>query len=229
MAVLTRGASRILVDSIAVDLQLKQVKFICCSFTIETKELECSWSLQVQPGMKWNGWCVDEMRACLKLKTNVVSSFIINQWRDMYTERAYNSASWTDLVEHLWLRSLILESRNCHASTINLLKALTSSNSASAFLPSTFTDCTTSHPPNPTTSSSSCCIISLHLGSRCCPRCLSWKGSIMCILICKEFEKCTLGDDCSCLAWECTTPLKKVVPSSASKVCQVVSRSAKHK
>ena len=62
MAVLTRGASRILVDLIAVDLQLKQVEFICCSFTIETKELECSWSLvillQVQPGMKWNGWCV---------------------------------------------------------------------------------------------------------------------------------------------------------------------------
>ena len=47
----------------------------------------------------------------------------------MYTERAYNSASWTDLVEHLWLRSLILESRNCHASTINLLKALTSTKS----------------------------------------------------------------------------------------------------
>ena len=32
MAVLTRGASRILVDSIAVDLQLKQVEFICCFF-----------------------------------------------------------------------------------------------------------------------------------------------------------------------------------------------------
>ena len=41
MAVLTRGASRILVDSIAVDLQLKQVEFICCLFTIETKVLEC--------------------------------------------------------------------------------------------------------------------------------------------------------------------------------------------
>jgi len=82
-------------------------------------------------------------------------------------------------------------------------KTLTSSNSASAFLPSTFTDCTNSHPPIPTTSTSSCCIISLHLGSRCCPRCLSWKGSIMCILICKEFGKWTLGDDCSCLDWEC--------------------------
>ena len=45
MAVLTRGASRILVDSIAIDLQLKQVEFICCSLTIETKELECSISL----------------------------------------------------------------------------------------------------------------------------------------------------------------------------------------
>jgi hypothetical protein len=41
MAVSTRGASRILVDSIAIDLQLKQVEFICCSLTIETKELEC--------------------------------------------------------------------------------------------------------------------------------------------------------------------------------------------
>ena len=41
MAVLTRGASRNLVDSIAVNLQLKQVEFICCSLTIETKELEC--------------------------------------------------------------------------------------------------------------------------------------------------------------------------------------------
>jgi len=147
--------------------------------------------------MKWNGWCVDEMSACLKLKTNVVSSFIIIQWRDMYMERAYNSASQTNLVEHLWLRSLILVT--CHASPINPLKALTSSNSASAFLPSTFTDCTTSHSPNPTTLISNCCVISLHLGSRCCPHCLSWKGSIMCILICKEFGKCTLGYDCSCL------------------------------
>ena len=42
MAVLTRVASRILVDSIAIDLPLKQVEFICCSLTIETKELECS-------------------------------------------------------------------------------------------------------------------------------------------------------------------------------------------
>jgi hypothetical protein len=40
MAVLTRGASRNLVDSIAIDLQ-QQVEFICCSLTIETKELEC--------------------------------------------------------------------------------------------------------------------------------------------------------------------------------------------
>ena len=146
--------------------------------------------------MKWNGWCVDKMSACLKLKTNVVLSFIINQWRNMYMEQACNIASWTNLVELLWRRSLILVT--CHASPIHPLKALTSSNSASAFLPSTFTDGTTSHPPNPTTSTSSCCI-SLHLGSRYCPRCLSWKGSIMCILICKELEKCTLGDDFSCL------------------------------
>jgi len=41
MAVLTRVASRILVDSIAIDLQLKQAEFICCSLTIETNELEC--------------------------------------------------------------------------------------------------------------------------------------------------------------------------------------------
>jgi len=41
MAVSTRGASRILVDSIAMDLQLKQVEFIRCSLTFETKELEC--------------------------------------------------------------------------------------------------------------------------------------------------------------------------------------------
>ena len=115
--------------------------------------------------MKWNGWCVDKMSACLKLKTNVVLSFIINQWRNMYMEQACNIASWTNLVELLWRRSLILVT--CHASPIHPLKALTSSNSASAFLPSTFTDCTNSHPPNPTTSTSSCCIISLHLGSRC--------------------------------------------------------------
>ena len=107
MAVLTRGASRIMVDSIAIDLQ-QQVEFIYCSLTIETKELEC-WSLaivlQVQPEMKWNGWCVDEMSACLKSKTDV-SSIIINQWRNMYMERACNSASWTNLVEHLWLSPL---------------------------------------------------------------------------------------------------------------------------
>ena len=60
---------------------------------------------QVQPEMKWNGWCVDEMSACLKSKTNV-SSLIINQWRNMYMERACNSASWTNLVEHLWLSPL---------------------------------------------------------------------------------------------------------------------------
>ena len=119
MAVSTRGASRILVDSIAIDLQLKQVEFICCSLTIETKELEC-WSLaivlQVQPEMKWNGWCVDEMSACLKSKTNV-SSLIINQWHNMYMERACNSASWTNLVDHLWLSSLILVT--CHVSPMN--------------------------------------------------------------------------------------------------------------
>ena len=40
MAVLTRGASRIMVDSIAIDLQ-QQVEFIRCSLTFETKELEC--------------------------------------------------------------------------------------------------------------------------------------------------------------------------------------------
>jgi len=109
MAVSTRGASIILVDSIAIDLKLKQVEFICFSLTIETKELKCSWPLaivlQVQPEMKWNGWCVDEMSACLKSKTNVSSS-IINQWRSMYMERACNSASWTNLVEHLWLSPL---------------------------------------------------------------------------------------------------------------------------
>ena len=41
MAVSTRGASRILVNSIAIGIQLEQVEFICCSLTIETKGLEC--------------------------------------------------------------------------------------------------------------------------------------------------------------------------------------------
>jgi len=218
-AVWTRVASRNLVDSIAIDLQLEQVEFICCSLTIETKELECSWSLaivlQVQPEMKWNGWCVDEMSACLKSKTNVSSLIIINGTICTWNERATVRLGPTE-----WSICGSVHS-TCHVSPINPLKTLTSSNSASALLPSTFTDCTNSHPPIPTTSTSSCCIISLHLGSRCCPRCLSWIDHVHLDL--QEIWKWTLGDDCSCLDWEC-----RYAQHPWKKKCQVVPvRSAK--
>ena len=38
--------------------------------------------------MKWNGWCVDEMSACLKSKTNVSSLIIINGTICTWNERA---------------------------------------------------------------------------------------------------------------------------------------------
>ena len=108
---------------------------------------------------------------------------------------------------------------------------LTSSNSASAILPSTFTDCTNSHPPIPTTSTSSCCIISLHLGSRCSSLPLL-EGIDHVHLDLQGIWKVNFGRRLF-MPWlrmqVCTTPLKKVVPSSASKECQVVSSSAKHR
>ena len=108
MAVSTRCASTILVDSIAIDLQLKQVEFICCSLTIETKELKCSWSLAIvlRCNQKWSGMAGVLMKWVHAWSQTNVSSLIINQWHNMYMERACNSASWYNLVEHLWLSPL---------------------------------------------------------------------------------------------------------------------------